>query len=94
LSGIEPATPGQTLPEVHDRLARLQSSLHDIQRLLGACAVTVFAGSLVTLRVGREQEALIKASGLQPHITSELEALETTLGELEAVMLEVMGGGK
>jgi hypothetical protein len=85
---------GDSRPELEalgTRVAALEAALHDAQRLLLSCALTALASGLVARRLGREQEALIRAAGLSPEITAGLEVLERHLARLEATISEVLG---
>jgi hypothetical protein len=84
-----------------DDLAHLRGEVHlltaafrDAQSLLGRCIVLSTAASLVALRVGREQESLIKASGLTPTITPSLHALEYEIGKMQDAMQELTRRGE
>lgn len=53
-------------------------------RLLSRCIAMSAATAYVAQRIGREQEAKIRAAGLEPAISQSLDVLDEMIGKMDA----------
>jgi len=88
--GPPPPTENETVPST---LAELGQAVGELRELLQRCVTLSMATAYVARRVGREQEAMIKAAGIEPAITPSLgilgEQIEKMLAATETAIRRV-----